>query len=138
MDQGMTTFLARLDQLRGRTPVTGFAEECGIKHSTMRNYLEGKTPPTLPAVLSIARAKGITVGWLVGEDPPVQGGHSANGATGVMQAGGSVSGSIQTGGETLTDHEMKLITKLRQVGSPVMIDKIMKQLQDLEDFLLQK
>lgn len=137
MKREMEIFLARVDRLRGRQPVTAFASDCGITASTMRNYLNGSTPPPLPAVLDIARAKGVTVGWLVGEVDDHRQGHTAIGSTGVQQAGGAISGSVSVGAATeLSAQEQQLIDKLRQVGSPVMIDKIMKQLQDLENHIL--
>lgn len=137
METGITLFLDRLDQLRGRKPITRFAKECNIGNSTMRNYLEGNTPPTLPALYSIARANNVTVGWLVGDPETGSRGHAANGVSGVMQAGGTISGSsITTAGSDFTDLEQQLIDKLRQVGSPVVINKIMEQLQDLEDYVL--
>jgi transcriptional regulator with XRE-family HTH domain len=143
MEEAMQTFLNRVDQLRGRQPMVRFAKECDIKPSTMRNYLEGNTPPTLPALISIAKAKGVTVGWLAGDQEAGSTGQSIVGAAGAIMAGGFVS---QTGSNIntspaespLSDLEQQLIDRLREVGSPVMIKKILQQLQELEDFVLGK
>ena len=134
MDQ---LFIERINELKGRESANRFAKDCGIKPATMLNYLNGATDPSLGALRKISDSTKIPIGWLVGEETPAATtGHVANGVSGVMQAGGAISGgTITTSGTDLDQIEKELLEKLRKVGSPMLIEKWMKQLQDLEDYL---
>lgn len=134
-------FQRNMRELKGNDSLATFAEKCAIKYGTMRNYIEGSTSPSLDALVSIKEANGVSIGELVGEQPLQQkgGGHSAVNSSGTIQAGGSIQGaSINLAGQELTAAEQALIEKLRKVGSPIMIEKIMKQLEELENFVLGK
>ena len=129
------SFVDNLTALKGRESANSFAKHCGLKPQTMLNYLDGTTEPKLSILRQIAAAANVSVGTLVG-DPATPTGHSAVGSSGVMQAGNSIANStISAGVSDLNQAEERLIKKLRRVGSPLMIEKFMKQLQDLEDYL---
>lgn len=133
-------FVRNLNALKGRESANSFASKCDIKPQTMRNYLNGDTDPNLPALRKISAAMGISIGEMVGDAAPATG-HNATNATGVVQAGGTVSisgmhiGDMATTRVQLNDIEIGLIERLRLVGSPIVIKKIMDQLQQLEDFV---
>lgn len=57
-------FPARLKQAVGNNSVRGFARECGFSDTVLRQYLNGQSEPTRPALLAIARTAKVSVEWL--------------------------------------------------------------------------
>lgn len=45
-----------------------FAAACGLKQTSISDYICGHTTPTAKNAIKIARAAGVTVEWLMGED----------------------------------------------------------------------
>lgn len=42
-----------------------FAGECGMSDTVIRQYLSGKSEPTRPAIIAIARISGCSINWLL-------------------------------------------------------------------------
>ncbi|MGB3310943.1 MAG: S24 family peptidase [Nodosilinea sp.] len=57
-------FPVRLKQAVGDKSIRGFARECGFSDTVLRQYLNGQSEPTRPALLVIARTANISVEWL--------------------------------------------------------------------------
>jgi phage repressor protein C with HTH and peptisase S24 domain len=57
-------FPARLKQAVGNNSIRGFARECGFSDTVLRQYLNGQSEPTRPALLAIARTAKVSVEWL--------------------------------------------------------------------------
>ncbi|MFQ4139081.1 XRE family transcriptional regulator [Nodosilinea sp. PGN35] len=57
-------FPVRLKQAVGDKSVRGFARDCGFSDTVLRQYLNGQSEPTRPALLAIARTANISVEWL--------------------------------------------------------------------------
>ncbi len=49
--------------LQGKS-IRGFARDCGLSEGVLRSYLRGDTYPSLDRLDAIARAAGISGGWL--------------------------------------------------------------------------
>jgi transcriptional regulator with XRE-family HTH domain len=50
----------------------GLAREAGLSDGVVRQYLSGQTEPSRLALIKLARARGVAVGWLAaGESPRV-------------------------------------------------------------------
>lgn len=64
------TFAQRLDylirRLHGHRGASAFARQSGIGDSTLRNYLSGRSQPTLDNLVAIAEAGGVSLEWLAG------------------------------------------------------------------------
>jgi transcriptional regulator with XRE-family HTH domain len=57
-------FPARLKQAMGGSSIRGFARECGFSDTVLRQYLNGQSEPTRPALLAMARTANVRVEWL--------------------------------------------------------------------------
>ncbi len=57
-------FSDRLKQAVGDNSIRGFARECGFSDTVLRQYLNGQSEPTRPALLAIARTANVSVEWL--------------------------------------------------------------------------
>ena len=57
-------FPVRLKQAVGDKSIRGFARDCGFSDTVLRQYLNGQSEPTRPALLAIARTANISVEWL--------------------------------------------------------------------------
>jgi phage repressor protein C with HTH and peptisase S24 domain len=57
-------FPARLKQAVGDKSIRGFARDCGFSDTVLRQYLNGQSEPTRPALLAIARTAQVSVEWL--------------------------------------------------------------------------
>ena len=66
------TFKERLTVLVGDRGCASFERRTGISDTTVRQYLQGECLPTLKALEQIAVTNGVTVGWLIGEEPHPQ------------------------------------------------------------------
>jgi transcriptional regulator with XRE-family HTH domain len=130
-------FISRLEAIRGTMTRTTFAKRCGIKTSTMRNYLVGETTPRLNELRRIAAACNTTVGWLVGDETPVplpkSSSHTAHGDSNI-QIGGAVEGSsFNSGGPgggnyLLTPLEAERLELDRKYGNDSIREKYKQQL----------
>jgi phage repressor protein C with HTH and peptisase S24 domain len=58
------TFPVRLKQALGDQSIRGFARECGFSDTVLRQYLNGQSEPTRPALLAIARTANVNLEWL--------------------------------------------------------------------------
>jgi transcriptional regulator with XRE-family HTH domain len=77
----LTTFPARLKQAMGSSSIRGFARECGFSDTVLRQYLNGQSEPTRPALLAIARTAKVSVEWLaVGQAATQAGGNGEQSA----------------------------------------------------------
>lgn len=65
----MATFLERLKELQGDVSDAEFARRCGIRYTTMKNYLQGRSLPPLDVAGQIADSFGKSIDWLFGKDP---------------------------------------------------------------------
>lgn len=63
------TFKDRLSVLIGERGIQPFVRRTGINETTINQYLQGECLPTLKILETIATANGVSVGWLIGEDP---------------------------------------------------------------------
>jgi len=61
---GVDQFPVRLKQAVGDKSIRGFARDCGFSDTVLRQYLNGQSEPTRPALLAIARTANISVEWL--------------------------------------------------------------------------
>lgn len=59
-------FPSRLKKAVGENSIRGFARSCGFSDTVLRQYLNGQSEPTRPALLAIARSAGVSLEWLVG------------------------------------------------------------------------
>lgn len=66
------TFKERLAVLVGERGCTSFERRTGINEATLRMYLQGDSLPSLKSLEQIASTNGVTVGWLIGEEPHPQ------------------------------------------------------------------
>jgi len=57
-------FPVRLKQAVGDKSIRGFARDCGFSDTVLRQYLNGQSEPTRPALLAIARTANVSVEWL--------------------------------------------------------------------------
>ena len=57
-------FPIRLKQAVGDKSIRGFARDCGFSDTVLRQYLNGQSEPTRPALLAIARTAKVSVEWL--------------------------------------------------------------------------
>ncbi|WOD39862.1 LexA family transcriptional regulator [Nodosilinea sp. E11] len=62
-------FPQRLKQAVGENSIRGFARSCGFSDTVLRQYLNGQSEPTRPALLAIARTANVSVEWLAGGQP---------------------------------------------------------------------
>ncbi len=63
-------FAARLKQAIGDVSVRAFSLKSGVSESTLRAYLTGNSDPSRRALVAMARAADVSVGWLAtGEEP---------------------------------------------------------------------
>lgn len=62
-------FPARLKQAVGEKSIRGFARDCGFSDTVLRQYLNGQSEPTRPALLAIARTADVSVEWLATGQP---------------------------------------------------------------------
>jgi transcriptional regulator with XRE-family HTH domain len=128
-------FVERLNLLRGRDSGAAMAKRCGIKTSTMHNYINGETEPGLSALRRIAEAYSVSVGWLAGDDLKPAADQRAIGSN-IIQAGGSVTNSqIATSTYTLNWDEAELIELQRTIGNKMTLQNFKKQLLDLKEYL---
>ncbi len=68
------SFPDRLQKAVGDKSVRSFAAECGMSDTVVRQYLSGKSEPTRPAIIAIARVAGCSIEWLLtGEGPMKRG-----------------------------------------------------------------
>lgn len=57
-------FIERLSKVMGSSSTNAFAHKCGLKESTIRNYLTGRSSPNLVTLEKIAEGVGCSLGWL--------------------------------------------------------------------------
>ncbi|MEO0356476.1 MAG: S24 family peptidase [Cyanobacteria bacterium P01_A01_bin.3] len=57
-------FPERLREVVGDQSIRGFARECGFSDTVLRQYLNGQSEPTRPALLAIARTAQVSLEWL--------------------------------------------------------------------------
>lgn len=62
-------FPGRLKQAVGDKSIRGFARDCGFSDTVLRQYLNGQSEPTRPALLAIARTADVSVEWLATGQP---------------------------------------------------------------------
>lgn len=66
------TFKDRLSILIGERGDQSFVRRTGISEKNIRLYLQGDSLPTLKILEKIATTNGVSVGWLIGEEPHPQ------------------------------------------------------------------
>lgn len=66
------SFMSRLEKAIGDQSVRSFARATGLSDTVLRQYLAGKSEPTRPALIAIAKAANIHVGWLAAGEGPMQ------------------------------------------------------------------
>ena len=67
------TFRDRLSILIGERGIQPFVRRTGVSETKINQYLHGDCLPTLKILEDIATTNGVTVGWLIGEEPYLQG-----------------------------------------------------------------
>lgn len=58
--------------VKGRSS-RSFARDAGVSETVFRKYLSGASEPTRPALVALARAGGVNVGWLAAGDGVMRG-----------------------------------------------------------------
>ncbi len=66
------TFKERLKILIGERGHEIFVRRTGISETSLRHYLSGASLPTLKILEKISAANGVSIGWLIGEEPHPQ------------------------------------------------------------------
>ncbi|WP_338726584.1 S24 family peptidase [Shewanella baltica] len=61
-------FKARISEIIGENSVRAFARSCSLSDKTLRDYMSGKTYPTLDRLALIAEASGRSINWLATGD----------------------------------------------------------------------
>ena len=59
---------ARINFLRGDKTVTAFAHRIGVRHSVVARWCKGTLTPTIENLVLIAKACGVSLCWLAGEN----------------------------------------------------------------------
>lgn len=62
-------FRQRLAILIGEHGYEVFVRRTGVSETSIRHYLSGASLPTLKSLEKIASANGVSIGWLIGEEP---------------------------------------------------------------------
>lgn len=62
------TFSERLEKAIGDKKTRAFARKCKVDEKIIRNYLDGKSLPTLKTLSKIAEGCGKTIGWFTDDD----------------------------------------------------------------------
>ncbi|NET36548.1 MAG: LexA family transcriptional regulator [Cyanothece sp. SIO1E1] len=57
-------FPHRLKKAVGSQSIRSFARECGFSDTVLRQYLNGQSEPTRPALLAMARTANVSLEWL--------------------------------------------------------------------------
>ncbi|NJD39494.1 MAG: helix-turn-helix transcriptional regulator [Geobacter sp.] len=70
-------FPSRLQQVVGERSVRSFASDCGMSDTVVRQYLSGKSEPTRPAIIAIARVSGCSIDWLMTGEGKMRRGEAA-------------------------------------------------------------
>lgn len=65
-----TGFSKRLEEVIAQESVRSFARKCGMADTTVRQYVSGRSEPTLSNLLKIARTKGVSLAWLAAGEGP--------------------------------------------------------------------
>jgi transcriptional regulator with XRE-family HTH domain len=68
------TFAERLALAVGGRSVREYARAIGLSESVVRQYLKGKSEPTRPALVAMARAGGVSLEWLASGSGPMRAG----------------------------------------------------------------
>lgn len=69
-------FPSRLRAAIGQRSVRSFAQNAGLSDTVVRQYLIGKSEPTRPALLAMAKAAGVSPAWLLNGEGSVWPGYS--------------------------------------------------------------
>jgi len=62
------TFGKRLKQVIHGASIRGFSRKCGVSETALRAYIAGNRDPSRRALIAMARAASVSVGWLVAGD----------------------------------------------------------------------
>ncbi|URR14770.1 helix-turn-helix domain-containing protein [Citrobacter portucalensis] len=65
---GIMRFKDRLEEAMGNDSSRVFAAKCGLSDGVIRNYLSGKTYPSLDRLAQIASASGRSVEWFIRDE----------------------------------------------------------------------
>jgi transcriptional regulator with XRE-family HTH domain len=98
-------FPARLKKAIGGESIRGFARKAGISSSVVHNYIDGKSEPSRPILLSMAAAADVQPLWLITGAGPMRRGEEPQRRHLVKEAG--VSWSNQGG--TAEPYDEKLL-----------------------------
>jgi transcriptional regulator with XRE-family HTH domain len=71
-EEELCHFVERLKACVGDDSLRAFASKAGISPTALRQYLIGKSEPTRPMLLAIARTAGVNVAWLATGDGPMR------------------------------------------------------------------
>lgn len=66
--EGIMRFKDRLEEAMGNDSSRVFAAKCGLSDGVIRNYLSGKTYPSLDRLAQIASASGRPVEWFIRDE----------------------------------------------------------------------
>lgn len=102
-------FLERLKSLQGEASDAEFARRCGVKYTTMKNYLTGRNFPPLDVAGEIAAAHEVSIDWLFGNDAKSLGSRaSQRSSAGVEPAGAIIKLLGEAIAATYRDERVKL------------------------------
>jgi hypothetical protein len=65
-------FPERIRLAKGKGSASAFALRCGLSPTVMHQYLTGKSEPTRPALIAMARAAGVNLEWLLTGNGPME------------------------------------------------------------------
>lgn len=75
MYESIMRFKDRLEEAMGSDSSRVFAAKCGLSDGVIRNYLSGKTYPSLDRLAQIASASGRSVEWFIRDEAVSEGEH---------------------------------------------------------------
>lgn len=78
MTSNSDAFSERLCLLVGKQSVRGIARKCGLSEGSIRQYLSGKSEPSRAALVALADALNVNVGYLATGEGPMMKGESGN------------------------------------------------------------
>lgn len=144
MDKKITE---RLIQLKGHKSDTAAAREWGIPRTTLLNLLSGDSDPKLSTLSRIATANNTTVGWIVDGNTTTGSKNQIVTGNGNFSVGGGISGGFATSGgsigskpprleDVLDAEEAELIGAVRAVGGPLIIRRLMAEVEKIKQLIL--
>ena len=72
LEKVIDSFPQRLKLAIGKGSARAFALQCDLSPAVMHQYLAGKSEPTRPALIAMARTAGVYLEWLINGEGPME------------------------------------------------------------------